>query len=200
MRGKILDAAVSLFQARGYHDTSMQDVRIAAGVTNGALHHHFPSKKALGLAVVNDRVAEMLRTAWIDPIGSEANIADGVSASMSAIATGLDAQGCVRGCPVNNLAVELAFSDPDFRLALQSLFEDWHKAIVTKLGSQPVRRMAGAGPDAIATLIIAAYSGAMNMAKAEQSSRAIEATRELLVTLLRSGEDEKATGRQRAAA
>jgi AcrR family transcriptional regulator len=31
-----------------------------AGVTGGALHHHFPTKKALALAVIGERVAAEL--------------------------------------------------------------------------------------------------------------------------------------------
>ena len=36
MRARILDAAADLFQARGYHDTSVQDVKRRAGVSSGA--------------------------------------------------------------------------------------------------------------------------------------------------------------------
>ena len=183
-RGRILDAAADLFQARGYHETAMQDVRAAAGVTSGALHHHFPSKKALGLAVVNDRVTDALRQAWLEPIEKASSVAEGVSASMSEIALGLDTQGFVRGCPVNNLAVELAFADPEFRRALHALFDEWHETIAAKLRAESNSRALQGDPDALATLVVAAYSGAMNMAKAEQSSRALETTRALLVSIL----------------
>jgi AcrR family transcriptional regulator len=184
-RGKILDAAADLFQMRGYHDTAMQDVRDAAGVTSGALQHHFPSKKALGLAVVKDRVADALRSAWLEPIEQAPSVAEGISVSMGEIAASLDSQGFVRGCPVNNLAVELAFADLDFRRALQSIFDEWQEAIAAKLRAEAAPSSIECSPDALATLVVAAYSGAMNMAKAEQSSRALEITRALLVSLLR---------------
>jgi AcrR family transcriptional regulator len=45
LRRKVLDAAFSLFQARGYNGTSMQELMAATGLSGGALHHHFPSKK-----------------------------------------------------------------------------------------------------------------------------------------------------------
>jgi AcrR family transcriptional regulator len=195
-RGKILDAAADLFQMRGYHDTAMQDVRDAAGVTSGALHHHFPSKKALGLAVVKDRVADALRSAWLEPIEQAPSVAEGISVSMGEIAASLDSQGFVRGCPVNNLAVELAFADLDFRRALQSIFDEWQEAIAAKLRAEAAPSSIEGSPDALATLVIAAYSGAMNMAKAEQSSRPLETTRALLVSLLSSS---PAAGRPRRA-
>src|SRR5258708_21371241 len=68
MRAKILDAAAELFQAKGYNDTSMQDITATASVTSGALHHHYASKKSLGLAVVEHRIAAALRAAWIEPM------------------------------------------------------------------------------------------------------------------------------------
>ena len=54
-RSRVLDAAVALFQLKGYTATSIQDVMHAADVTSGALHHHYRSKKDLGLAVIRER-------------------------------------------------------------------------------------------------------------------------------------------------
>ena len=46
----------------------MQDIMAAAGVTSGGLHHHYSTKKQLGLAVINERVAATVEEAWIDPV------------------------------------------------------------------------------------------------------------------------------------
>ena len=50
-RAAILDAARGLFVTRGYADTSTPDIVAAAGLTRGALYHHFEDKKALFRAV-----------------------------------------------------------------------------------------------------------------------------------------------------
>jgi AcrR family transcriptional regulator len=166
MRARILDAAADLFLRKGYHNTSVQEVMRAAGVTAGALHHHFVSKKQLGLSVVTDRIAESVREAWISPVEEARDTVSGVRAAFHLVADGLREQGFVRGCPANNLAVELAFADADFRAALQPIFEEWREAIA--------RRLIDEGRDAdeardLATLVVAAYSGAMSMAKVEQT-------------------------------
>jgi AcrR family transcriptional regulator len=54
----ILSAAEKLFLARNYADVSMDDIARAAGVTKGALYHHFASKKALYLAMMHADLKE----------------------------------------------------------------------------------------------------------------------------------------------
>jgi AcrR family transcriptional regulator len=194
-RARILDAAADPFQARGYQDTSVQDVKRAAGVTSGALHHHFESKKALGLAVIAERVAGALREAWLEPLVRAPTVADGVRDAIGAVSGGLHSQGFVRGCPVNNLAVELAFADSDFRAALQSIFADWQRAIAERLESEGMPASFRAfDPWAVAGFIIAAYSGAMTMAKSEQSAEPLESTMQLLLALLQPNGRSQARG------
>ncbi|MGR3782389.1 MAG: helix-turn-helix domain-containing protein, partial [Albimonas sp.] len=51
LRRRILDAAFDRFVARGYAATPLQDLRAESGATGDAFAHHFPTKKALALAV-----------------------------------------------------------------------------------------------------------------------------------------------------
>jgi AcrR family transcriptional regulator len=50
-RGRIEEAAIRLFAARGYNGTSTRDIAGAVGVTEGALYRHFPSKDAIAREV-----------------------------------------------------------------------------------------------------------------------------------------------------
>jgi AcrR family transcriptional regulator len=51
-RDEILDIAVDLFAAKGYHGVSMDDIGSAAGVTGPALYHHFAGKEAMLVAAL----------------------------------------------------------------------------------------------------------------------------------------------------
>lgn len=51
-REQLIEVATRLFADSGYEDTSVEDVLSAAGVSRGALYHHFAGKDALFEAVV----------------------------------------------------------------------------------------------------------------------------------------------------
>jgi AcrR family transcriptional regulator len=51
-RGQLIEVATGLFAEHGYEDTSIEAVLSAAGVSRGALYHHFAGKDALFEAVV----------------------------------------------------------------------------------------------------------------------------------------------------
>jgi AcrR family transcriptional regulator len=161
VRSRILDAAFNLFQTRGYAATSVLEIASAAKVTGGALHHHFPTKKALGMAVIGERAGQALEETWLEPVRAAPKAAKGILKVFDSLARELDHQGFVRGCPVNNLTLELAFVDADFRKELSHIFEGWRSALAEKLEA---RKDAAS----LATMIIASYSGAMALAKVEQ--------------------------------
>jgi AcrR family transcriptional regulator len=51
-RDKLLKAAFEEIYRRGFQAASLDTILAKAGVTKGALYHHFPDKGALGYAVV----------------------------------------------------------------------------------------------------------------------------------------------------
>lgn len=55
MREKILNTATQLFIQKGSEKTSMQDIAQTAGISKGAIYHHFKSKDEIVLAVIRSR-------------------------------------------------------------------------------------------------------------------------------------------------
>jgi AcrR family transcriptional regulator len=184
LRGRVLDIASAAFQSGGYHSTSTHDIMRAARVTGGALHHHFATKKALGLAVIKERVAEAVEETWIAPVRAAPSAIDGILDTFEAIAASLDERGRVAGCPLNNLAIELSLADTDFQAALGEIFDAWRKAIAEKAMADKGAGPLPMNPDELATFVIASYSGAMAMAKARQSSEPLRICARQLAKLL----------------
>ena len=56
---QIMSAAMDLFCRSGYDAASVAEICKAAGVSKGAFYHHFPSKKALFLALTDKWLQEL---------------------------------------------------------------------------------------------------------------------------------------------
>ncbi len=65
-RERILDAAFHTFSRRGYRDTAMDDIAVAAETSKGGVYFHFPTKEALFRELVRttaDRLAAKVERA-----------------------------------------------------------------------------------------------------------------------------------------
>lgn len=58
-RSALVSAGRALFVEKGYADTSTPEIGAAAGITRGALYHHFEDKRALFRAVVADEARKV---------------------------------------------------------------------------------------------------------------------------------------------
>jgi len=75
---RILDAALDLFQKKGFEQTTMRDVAAAAGMATGAAYHHFASKDAMVMAFYERSWNEMqplLESALVSPRGLDQQLA-----------------------------------------------------------------------------------------------------------------------------
>lgn len=59
-REKLIKAARKAFASKGFADSSMDDLTASAGLTRGALYHHFGDKKGLLRAVIAQIDAEIM--------------------------------------------------------------------------------------------------------------------------------------------
>lgn len=181
---RVLDAAAAAFQSHGYHSTTTHEIMRDAAVTAGAMHHHFPTKKSIGLAVIRERVSVAVEQAWIEPVRSARTVAEGVKQAFAAIVHTLDKRGSVLGCPLSNLAIELSLSDPDFRSEIQEVFDGWQRAIADKFRSdRKSGELSHGNPDELAIFVVASYAGAMAIAKARQDSLPLKSCAKQLADL-----------------
>ena len=83
-RTALIAAARPLFAQRGYADVGTEQIVRAAGVTRGALYHHFGGKDKLFLAVFEDVEDELLEL-----IGARV-VASAVASPLAALGEGID--------------------------------------------------------------------------------------------------------------
>lgn len=86
-RARILDVARGMFAERGYADTPSREIAAAAGVTVGAIFHHFGSKPGLFRAVFECAVSE-LNTAAVDAFRASPS-SDQLEATVASLRVGL---------------------------------------------------------------------------------------------------------------
>lgn len=103
-RGAILAAARRMFVEKGYADTATPEIVAAAGVTRGALYHHFDDKLALFRAVVEAEL-DAVATAIEDGADARGGALDALLTGARAYLRAMRLEGRVRLLLVDGPAV-----------------------------------------------------------------------------------------------
>ena len=169
VRERVIAAAQRAFHERGYHGTSLDEILDRAGTTKGGLYHHFEDKRALARAVIQERLAELVRARW----GSTDWHDDPIHHLQQAVRT-MNPAHLRTGCPVNTLAQEVAFDDDRLRQDLEAVFDLWIAALEAGLRAGIERGTVRADVDAraAATYFLAVWEGFVALAKTKEDGEA----------------------------
>lgn len=177
VKEQILEAATRLMQVRGYHRTALEDVLRESGAGKGNFYHHFHSKEELGYAIV-DRLVRAFTEHTLDPIFGDAgrSALEQVEAFLEAMLATQRARNCVGGCPMGNLATELADSHEGFRQRLARVFDLWRERVAGALArAQAKGRLAAeTDPDGLARFLVAGLEGGILLARVQKDIRVLE--------------------------
>ncbi|AWS44056.1 TetR/AcrR family transcriptional regulator [Streptosporangium sp. 'caverna'] len=125
-RDKILTAAQTLIERRGYTALGVAEICTTAGVPKGSFYHFFESKQALALTVINEHWIEQRRQ-WTELLGGDRpplrRLRDLFEATETVQRLGQQDNGTVVGCLFGNLALELSNQAEDIRHRLQEIFD-----------------------------------------------------------------------------
>ena len=147
-RRQLLDAALEVFVARGYHAAAMDEIAERAGVSKPVLYQHFPGKLELYLALLDESVDGLLETVRT-ALGSTSDNKQRVGATFGAYFDFVAGQG-----QAYRLVFESDLSnEPAVRARLDKVQQDCAEMV-----SQVVREDAGI-PDDEAHLLSVAMVG-----------------------------------------
>nr|CRH07046.1 putative Transcriptional regulator, TetR family [Candidatus Magnetococcus massalia] len=170
-RQRLLMAAYEEIHLKGFQAASLSAILQKAELTKGAMYHHFPNKKALGLAVVDEVFPAVFQEAFFAHFASRNNFVDGF---LYALEEDMKKNGemlVAQGCPVANLAQEMSPIDEDFRVSVNAMFQKFIGNLKRELikGQQAgnVREDVDAGTTAL--FIGASMEGCVNLSKASSS-------------------------------
>lgn len=125
-RRAILAAAGAEFAARGYAGSGLGAITARAGMTKGALFHHFPDKRNLAAAWISESLREEMARLWIAPLGGIASL-DALGKFMRGRLLEMDGTDPYAAWVL--LASEVAVSDSGIAEALNSISSEWLAAI-----------------------------------------------------------------------
>lgn len=175
-RQRILEAGYAEMLRQGFQAASIVHILADTGLTKGALYHHFPSKKALGLAVVEEVIRGYLEAVMCQPLRRADSPFAGLLALLDSKSDPSD-DDLRYGCPLNNLMQEMSPVDEDFRAALNDVLRTWQDALRDALlraqGAGEVR--ADVDCHAAALFIVSAWEGCTGIAKNMQSRKTFTA-------------------------
>lgn len=127
-RQRLIRAALELFTARGYHETTTAQIAKKAGIAEGTIYRHFASKQHL----VNELYRASQRWA-AKLVQDQAKIGGTARAQLTAVAVGL-VDGAANETPVVKLGLleplatvlddESRRAEREFRLALERLIAE----------------------------------------------------------------------------
>ena len=174
-RERLLQAASREIYRSGFQSASLDTMLSSAGVTKGALYHHFENKELLGYAVVEEVIFRNLRRMWVqplqrvkDPIGALIGIVRSIPARPE------DVRG---GCELNNLSQEMSSLDAGFRKRLETIFDAWRDAVASVLREGQLHGSVRRDVETAnaAGLLIAMVEGYASLAKNAQDPKVIKA-------------------------
>jgi TetR/AcrR family transcriptional repressor of nem operon len=125
-REKILTAAQSLMEMRGYSALGVAEICKTAGVPKGSFYYFFESKEVLALAVIDEHWAAERRD-WTRLLSGDAEplqrLRQLFEATEARQRAGLESCGTVAGCMFGNLSLEMSHQTEAVRKRLQEIFE-----------------------------------------------------------------------------
>jgi TetR/AcrR family transcriptional repressor of lmrAB and yxaGH operons len=180
-RDQLVEAAIALFRRQGVSATGIDEMCRRAGVTKGVFAHHFPGGKRELLAAAVERNGRDV-TALLTKLAerSDGTVPDVVRQLFATYARLFRKHGWAYGCPIAAAVMEAREND---EVHVGAAFTTWRAAL------RAFDDRFGHGVDA---LVVAAFEGAILLARAERNPDVFTEVGESLAALLESaGSEEK---------
>lgn len=186
MRELLLNLAEQAMCARGYGGFSYADIARDAGIRKASIHHHFPSKQDLGLAVL-ERYGERLVQRFRQIRQDSRSGGQALTAIIDLYRSRADNGGMLCLCAA--LSGDSHAIDDRMRSALQRTNElvtaSIEEILVIGRGDRSIS--VGGDPKAEATSILAMLQGAQLMARVTRNPATFDAATEVLAARIYRG-------------
>jgi TetR/AcrR family transcriptional regulator, transcriptional repressor for nem operon len=172
-RARLIEVGFKEIYRHGFQPAALDAIVERAGVTKGALYHHFASKLDLGYAVLDEVIGGFTDERWLRPIAGDGDPIDAIIASVREAAK----SDFEFGCPLNNLAQEMSTVDAEFHRRITALYRRWESGVAAALARGQARGSVRADVDveSAATFVVASIEGAYGLAKNRKNRQPLDA-------------------------
>lgn len=120
-RQHILQTTAGVMIANGFKAASLSDILEKAGVSKGALYHHFANKQELGYAVFDEVFVTAFLEDWEEPLSQE-NPLEAMCEWLSACSGTISQEELDQGCAMGKIAMEMSSVDEGFKIKAVEAF------------------------------------------------------------------------------
>jgi TetR/AcrR family transcriptional repressor of nem operon len=184
-RDRIIKTAYELFASAGYESVSMEKVAAAAGLKKANLFHYYPSKEALGVAVIAEAVRR--HSAGVQSL-FEDDAQDPLTAVRALFERGsVGLRGnCSRGCFIGKMSSEIDERNAEMRRRLSGCLGEWRQELSRYLGGWKKRGYFKASfkPEETADGVLSLYEGSLLLAAATDDAGVVDHARRVAAVVL----------------
>jgi AcrR family transcriptional regulator len=172
-RDKLLMSAFCEIHRQGFQAASIANILQDTGLTKGALYHHFPTKQALGLAVIDEVIKGRLEGLIFKRLRESEQPVETLLGIIATIDKQVPSDFIMLGCPLNNLMQEMSALDELFQEQLSGVLGIWQKTVedALKRGQKQGEIRMDVNYKAAALFIVSAWEGCIGVAKNMQSPK-----------------------------
>ena len=185
-RERLLQTAFQEIHAHGFQGMRVDEVLRLSGLQKGAFYHHFGSKADLGYAVLEESIRPLVESVWLKPLADVEDPIRDLPRLLDDLGERIPPAMRRHGCPLNNLAQEMASQDEEFRQRIARLFTSWIEAFeaVFEQGKASGHIRDDIDSRAVARFVIAVLEGCIGIFKVDHAPEQWAACRSQLSTYL----------------
>ncbi|MDJ0692519.1 MAG: TetR/AcrR family transcriptional regulator [Xenococcaceae cyanobacterium MO_188.B32] len=174
-RARVIQAALNLFYAEGFHSVGTNRICSEAKVNKSTLYHLFPSKIDMVLAALEVYASDITRKfkeIAKSKIPAEQKLEQLFETPFRANQALKQQLGDVKGCFVGNIALELAGKEERVRTYLTYVFQTWAESIEPIVKELAINQRVDT--QKVSRSMIAYLQGAILMSKAHNDPQFIK--------------------------
>jgi TetR/AcrR family transcriptional repressor of lmrAB and yxaGH operons len=170
-RERMIDATLRLLRSQGFRGTGVNQIVQESGAPKGSVYHHFPQGKEQLVIEALREAGTAVETKITQALDSHSDVGTALRAYLEWYGREIRESDFQRGCPVANVAMDVAASEPNIRAVCQEIFGAWTALIAKRLHADGFGK---AEADSLAEFVVSSLEGALVLCRAQRSTRPLQ--------------------------